>query len=775
MRRAPTYLILALLAFPFVSISAQHKIKVDLELSMDLFRIVPAEGEAYRVEAFDHLYYYTSEARKPGLPLRTISVLVPNGSELVDFSFSTEDSLVAENLALQVLRPPVAVGSEIKGREDAELFTASFPDKVLAYSSTMIQRGYTWFTFTYSPFTYSGQSGDLKLNTMLSLELSYQVKKDRYSIVRPDRSLTGSLKERMLNGGDLDELYPERDFAIEKAGGIPIDYLIITSAELAPAFMPLLEWKIRKGLNAELITVDEIREFSRDSSIQLSIKRYLHERYLNGGLRWVLMGGDPDMVPVQGCYSYVLNGSTEVTDESIPTDLYYACFDKRFDWNALIDNKIGQVYHDDNDLVPEIYISRMPVRTLEQTGDLVRKTLDYEQNQPSQGFSNKMLLAGMKTWTLWSGKSDSHHRSELMYTNHISDYWDGEALGLYDTGTDFSGGAEYQLTAENLSDQLNTGYAFFHFAGHGDINTLQMEEGPRFDVDDAFSLSNSTSGMILSNACDVNAFDSIDPCLSEAFLRNPHGGGIAFFGSSRLGFGLPDIDLSLGPSFQFNASFLAYLLSGAQESHWNSFASVAAAAKNDFANSGISGGIYHYLLYAINPMGDPELPIYTRNPSVFNDVRLYQLGREVSVNTGGVSKCRICITSLDLESGYRELVENVSSYTFKDVPDAFQVTITAPNYKPYVFVNGSPTGVNEELSSRIRIYPNPVHEDLNLDFDLPEGRLLLFDIRGSFLAEQELVMGSNHISMRDYPPGTYLLKVQAENISTWLKLVRTSQ
>lgn len=775
MRQAPTYLMLALLALSFVSSSAQHKLKVDLKVSMDHFLIVPADGEGNRVEALDHLYYYPEGARQPGLPLKSISVLVPNGSELVDFSFSLEDSLVEENIALQVLRPPLAVGSEVKERGPKDLFAASFPEQVLSYSSTKIQRGYTWFTFTFSPFTYNGQSGHLKLNKKLSLEISYRVNENGHSAVRPDRMLSNSLKGRMLNGDDLDEFYPEKDFAIEKAGGIPIDYLIITSAELAPSFLPLLEWKLRKGLNAELITMDEIRENYQESTIQLSIKRYLHERYLKGGLRWVLMGGDHDVVPVQGCFSYVLNGSTEVTDESIPTDLYYACFDKRFDWNALIDDRIGQVYHDDNDLVPEIYISRMPVRNPEQTRDMVRKTLDYEQNQPIRGFSDKMLLAGMKTWTLWSGKSDSHHRSELMYTNHVSDYWDGEADGFFDTGTDFFGDAEYQLTAGNLSEQLNAGYAFFHFAGHGDINTLQMEEGPRFGVDDAFALSNSTSGIILSNACDVNAFDSIDPCLSEAFLRNPDGGGLAFFGSSRLGFGLPDIDFSLGPSFQFNASFLSYLLSGAQESQWNSFASVAAAAKTDFAHSGISGGIYHYLLYAINPMGDPELPMYTRNPSVFNDVRLYQLGREVSVNTGGVGSCRICISSQDLQSGYREVVENVSSFTFKDVPDDFQVTITAPNYKPYVFVHGSLTGIKDELRSRIRIYPNPVQEHLNLEFELPEGQVFIYDIRGGFLAEQKLLMGSNSISMTDYPPGTYLLKVQAENNTAWLKVVRSAQ
>ena len=551
-----------------------------------------------------------------------------------------------------------------------------------------------------------------------------------------------------------------------------IDYLIITSPELVPAFMPLLDWKIRKGLNAEIVTVDEIGSLYNKATIQLSIKHYLYDRYLKGGLKWVLLGGDHDVVPVQGCFSYVLNGSTEVTDESIPTDLFYACFDKRFDWNALIDDKIGQVYHDDNDLVPEIFLSRIPVRNVEQVKVFVDKTLKYEQDQPLRDYSEKMLLAGVKTWSLWSGKSDSHHRSELMYDSHVSDYWDGKMLRLFDTGTDFSGDRDYQVTASNLSEQLNTGFAYFHYSGHGDISTLLMEEGSRFDVNDAAELTNTTSGVILSNACDVNAFDSIDPCLSEAFLRNPNGGGVAFFGSSRLGFGLPDISYSLGPSFQYNASFLDYLFSGAMESQWNSFASVAALAKSDFANIGSSGGTYLYLIYAINPMGDPELPLFTRDPSRFNDVRLYMLGRDLTVNTGGKSQCRISVTSLDLEEGYKQVVENVSNHTFRDAPEAFQVTITAPNYLPYIFKAGALTGLREDLASQISIYPNPVRDQLNIDFNLFTGRLLLYDLQGRFLEEHQLENGSNGIPMSGYPAGTYLIQVHSGKHSVWLKVLK---
>ena len=775
MRGAARYILFALLAFSFARTDAQFKSNAELSVSMEQFRLVSAGDQEFRLEALDFHYYYPEDPGGPALPLRSISVLVPNGAELLDFSYTVQDSIVGSEIDLERVSLPVPMGLEPPQEKAKGAFNGSFPDQVLSYSSTMIQRGYTWFSFTFSPFIYDSETRELKLVQHISLELSYSLSENGRSALRPDGMVASTLRKRVLNAGDMEKHYPEKKLFLEKSSGEAIDYLIITAEELLPAFMPLLEWKNRKGLNAEIITVNEIAERYHEARIQLSIKRYLYDRYVNDGLKWVLMGGDHDVVPVQGCFSYVLNGSIEVTDEAIPTDLFYACFDKRFDWNALIDDKIGQVYHDDNDLVPEIYLSRIPVRNEEEVRVFVNKTLHYEQQQPARGFSDRMLLAGVKTWTLWSGKSDSHHRSELMYENYISKYWDGEMVRLFDTGTDFSGDKDYQVSTSNLSEQLNKGFAYFHFSGHGDINTLLMEEGPRFDVNDASRLSNTTSGVILSNACDVNAFDSIDPCLSEAFLRNPKGGGVAFFGSSRLGFGLPDMSYSLGPSFQYNASFLGYLFSERLGKHWNSFATVASAAKSEFANIGSSGGTYLYLLYAINPLGDPELPLFTRNPSRFSNVRLYMLGKDLRVNTDGISDCRICLSSLDLDEGYKQVVQNVSNYTFKDIPEAFQITITAPNYLPYIYTYGSPTAVQDELESQIRIYPNPVLENLFLDFNLFSGKMKLYDIQGRFLAEKELVNGSNNLSMSAYPAGTYLLNVLSDKRSAWYKVVRSSK
>ena len=758
-----------------LQMEAQNMHHVELSFSMDLFHLVTSGEGQYKVESDEGAYYYPEDPGLPALPVRKVNILVPNGAELVDFDFSTEEEIIEENIILSTVTTPVPFSLlEINqpSESDREGFDGDFPNEVVEHSATHIQRGYTWFSFTFSPFRYYGKNRELSLVRKLILDVEYRMNKDQASVIRPDNAVLHTLKNNMANPEDLDQLYPADEPALLKSAEDRVDYLIITTEELKPGFEPLLLWKIRKGLKAEIITMEEISSLYDDPNIQLKIKRCLYDYYTNRNLKWVLLGGDHDVVPIQGCYTRLYIAGDELIDESVPTDLFYACFDQRFDWNSTVDEKIGQMYWDHHDLVPEINISRIPVRDMDQVRTFVEKSMSYELNPPGKEFIERMLLTGIESWSSWDGKSDNHHRSEQMFEKHVAKNWIGRKFNFFDTGTDFIEGREYQVTASNLTAQLNRGYGFFHFAGHGNRNAVLMESGPGFNTSDAMELTNPFSGIMLSTSCDVNAFDAPDPCLSEAFLSNPNGGAVAFFGSSRYGFGNPDPSLLLGPSFKYSARFVKYLFDSATEIHGNSFATIAAMTKSDFAYNGSSGGTYLYLLYALNAMGDPELPIYTRDPSSFENVRIYRMGNRLTVNTGGNKDCRICVTSQDLTAGYHRVVEDVSYHTFENIPESFQVTITGPNYIPYQYKSGSITGIESSLSSRIRIYPNPVSEFLYIDIDIPQVRLQLFDMQGRLLMEQEVFPGSNRVNLSGHPDGAYLLKFLSDDGTAWFKFLK---
>jgi hypothetical protein len=158
-------------------------------------------------------------------------------------------------------------------------------------------------------------------------------------------------------------------------------------------------------------------------------------------------------------------------------------------------------------------------------------------------------------------------------------------------------------------------------------------------------------------------------------------------------------------------------------------------------------------------MGDPELPIYSGQPKTFSNIRIYTLGNSLNVNTGGVENSKICITSLDLNDGYKKVVNNTTFHTFQEIPEQFQVTITAPDHIPYIFTSGTLTGIDSDiLKSRIKVFPNPVHETLHINFDIPEGTLQIYDLSGRFLKEQVMLFGPNNINVSDMPEGLLILK-----------------
>ena len=268
-----------------LQMEAQNMRHIEMSFSMDLFRLVTSGECQYKVEAVEGAYYYPDDSGLPALPVRKVNILVPNGAELVDFHFSTEEEIIQENIILSTVTTPVPFSlMEIiqPSDSDKEGFEGDFPHEVVEHSATHIQRGYTWFSFTFSPFKYDGKKRELSLVRKLLLDVEYRMNKDHGSVIRPDNAVLHTLKNGMVNPEDLDHFYPAGKPSFLKTTEDRVDYVIITTEELKPGFEPLLLWKIRKGLKAEIITLEEISSEYDDPNIQLKIKRCLHDYYTRG-------------------------------------------------------------------------------------------------------------------------------------------------------------------------------------------------------------------------------------------------------------------------------------------------------------------------------------------------------------------------------------------------------------------------------------------------------------------------------------------------------------
>lgn len=756
-------------------ILAQESYTLNLEFNREDFRILHNRGDAVIVEALDEAYYYADGSGAHALPLTTVRMLVPNGAEFSGLECSSKMSLISESVVLKqlpALQPTSAKYKASLDGSDQDPAEGSFPEQEITYTGTGIQRGYTWFCFQISPFVYTESEKSLSLITHLRIQVNYRVNPAFFSRISPTPELIQQVEATTLNPEDLFAFYPASEAYHLKSTGSRVDYLLVTAEALKEEFQALIDWKVRKGLKAEIITLEEIYSSYEGPSDQLKIKNCLLDYYDNSQLKWALLAGDHEVVPSQGCYGEVNANDFTLEDWNIPTDLFYACFDKRFDWNSNVNDKIGETHLDGIDLFPEISISRIPVKDPRQAREFVQKTLRYEQAPPREDFAELMLLTGTKSWNTWEGKSDNHHRSDFMFSKFVEENWVGEKVAFYDTGTDFESDEGYHLSAANLTEQLNQGYGFFHYSGHANTQSIAMETGPAFSTVHATELRNQESGIMFSTSCDLNAYDSIDPCLSESFLRNPDGGCVGFFGSTRYGFGYPDTLLHLGPSYNYSSSFLKYIFGEEAGSASPALGDVASRAKSDFIFSSSAGGAYYFLLYAINVMGDPELPILTENPSTFDNVRLYRLGDALTINTGGVQNCRICITSEDLSEGYQEMVEGLSHFTFEDIPEHFQVCITAPNYTPYRFFSGTLTGLGHSSEAYFRVYPNPFTDVVQYEMDQPPSRIQVYDAHGKLVLEDSSGFRSGSLDLSAYPGGMYVLKIRSGQRIRHFKLLK---
>ena len=274
MRGAARYLLILVFITSILPMEAQLTYRAELSFNLKQFRIVASEGNHYKVEADEGPYYYLEDSGSPALPVRNVNILVPNGAELVDFDISTEEETIEKGIILSKVATPVPFSLlEVYQPAESGIFEGDFPREAVLHTATRTQRGYTWFSFTFSPFKYNGQNRELFLVRKLILNVEYRMNTEQASVIRPDNAVLHALKNSMVNPEDRDRLYPAFEQTLLKSTEDQVDYLIITTDELKPGFEPLLRWKIRKGLRAELITLKEIYYEYNEPSVQLKIKR----------------------------------------------------------------------------------------------------------------------------------------------------------------------------------------------------------------------------------------------------------------------------------------------------------------------------------------------------------------------------------------------------------------------------------------------------------------------------------------------------------------------
>lgn len=317
----------------------------------------------------------------------------------------------------------------------------------------------------------------------------------------------------------------------------PAVYLLITNARLAPAFEPLVQRRTEQGFTGRLLTVESIYTCYLGVDRPEQIRNCIIDHFARYETEYVALGGDQVIVPVRYCDPR-LNGA------EMPVDLYYADLDGS-DWDVnrnCIYGEVGEVT--EIELTPEVHLGRIPLRTSEDAAAYINKVVTYETASPD-GFANSMILFG--AWGFYPGdtrRRDFLHHDPVsgaesaqmnIYYLFIQPYWQALPLHFFwdaYSSWDIDMCGDYDFTRDRLIEKINQGYHFLFCWGHGNPGRWGME-GRRFSVEHAASLTNSIPSVVFSYSCSPACFDTEGTCLTEAFVQNPHGGAIAYFGHTR--------------------------------------------------------------------------------------------------------------------------------------------------------------------------------------------------------------------------------------------------
>ncbi|MCD6341051.1 MAG: carboxypeptidase regulatory-like domain-containing protein, partial [Desulfurococcales archaeon] len=306
----------------------------------------------------------------------------------------------------------------------------------------------------------------------------------------------------------------------------------------------------------------------------------------------------------------------------------------------------------------------------------VSKVLTYEKNPPLEDYPLSMLFMAYDT--------DSQTHSEVCkedIDNLYVPFRFDPITKLYE-----SNGGWGRVNAINA---LNVGYNIINHIDHANWNCMGVgyfNHGANLYSSDMDALTNESKQSVLySVGCWAAAFDH--NAVSEHFVNNPNGGGVAFIGNSRYGWYIVG-NPGNGPSDLYDKMFFQSLF-------WDNACQIGftnASAKVYYIGSCQSYNVMRWCQFVLNVLGPTEMPIWTVVPDTLDvdhpSLIPFEPGEFiVTVTSKGISveNALVCVTGSDIyEYEYTNADGQAVLFVSPTTPgDTIQVTVTHHYYLPY--------------------------------------------------------------------------------------------
>jgi hypothetical protein len=575
------------------------------------------------------LFPSTMQAGRPGepsYPFLGIQVLLPPGESVSRIDIRRSDwRALGGSRKLYPAQAPTT-GIAVGGSGPGFLYrSAAYQVAAWVYPPEMglmtyYLRGFAIASGALSPVGYFPSSGEVGYYGTIEVVVetsSSGAAREALGLLRADRETLERVSKLVDNPSALAQYENVR--APLRDPNVCFEYLIITSQEYSDDFLPLADFYTRRGMRTSIITVEDILAGYGGVDPADKIRNAIKDKYVTNGITHVLLAGDwdggysdPKIVPYRGLYCLV-HSSTDVTDDNIPADLYFACLDGN--WNADGDALWGEPGEEDP--YAEVAVGRVPVDLPDEISAFIHKVVMYEDN-PVASETRRALLLGEKLWDnpLTYG-DDELEQLVGTCTNH----------GFTTTGipSNFGIVRKYDRagvwTKEMAIAEINEGTHWVAHSGHS--NQAYVMRMGRVDItDDYFTNDGTASNFVIMNStgCYAASFDNrtvgglydFFDCIAEEMITLDRC-AVAFVGNSR--YGWFDEGSTNGPSNHFQREFYDAMFT-------EGFTTLGAANERSkdetvpflgLPNEWEPGAI-RWCFYTLNLLGDPALDGWTDTP-----------------------------------------------------------------------------------------------------------------------------------------------------------------
>ncbi len=286
------------------------------------------------------------------------------------------------------------------------------------------------------------------------------------------------------------------------------DYIVITHEDFRQTIEPLVEWRRGQGLTVLVVTITEVcDQFNYglvDPRAIRELLRYAHTHWAKPAPQYVLLVGDA---------SYDYRDNLQGSNKSLlPTSLVETVFSGQ----TVSDNWF--VCLDDQDVLPDMAIGRLPVSTADEARAVVDKIIAYEQHAPGGAWRQRVVLVA-------DGKEASFAtQSDLLAEQSVP--------SSYEVSKVYAGSVEDPQSA--VAQELADGSLIVNYVGHGSIDLWSDDR--LLSSEQIGSLGNDgRQPMVILMSCLLGFFGHPErDAMAEELLLAKDGGAVAVFAPSSL-------------------------------------------------------------------------------------------------------------------------------------------------------------------------------------------------------------------------------------------------